>query len=232
MDKAAVKIRTRSGLLATCMLFAAHGLADTEEPAALRHHEAHVHGEAVGNLTLDGPTLRLELEIPGVNLVGFEHPPRNQDQRAQLEAVLSSLRGAAWLALDARGRCELDAVNAHTHGFDEDDHHEYNHEGRTDDAHDHHRHDHDHHKHDQERGHDHRHDDHQHSDDHRHDHDHAEFHIVVLWACSAPERLRWVDLDLFADYPGNERIVIDVLTDRLARRFRLHASQTRMTLEP
>lgn len=223
MDVSAVKNLTSASLIAVCMLISSDGLAGMDEPATVRHHDAHVHGEASGNLTQDGAVVRLELEIPGVNLVGFEHPPRNQDQRDQLALALSVVRAGSWLALDGRGRCELDSIEAHTHGFDDDSH-----DGDKHPAHDHHQDD-GHHKHDHH-GHDHH--DHKHDHDHPQRHDHAEFQVVVFWQCEAADRLRWVEVDLFSDFPGNQRIVLDVLTERLARRFRLQPGQTRLALEP
>ena len=215
-----------------CLLaaLAAVGLgAVAMAPAQLeRDHGAHVHGISTGNLSQDGSTLRLELEIPGVNLIGFEHPPRNQDQQRLLDETVAFLDVGEWLVTDARGGCEIDRINAHTHGFDAD--HGGDHGHHDDHSHDHgHRKDHGH-EHDHEGRHRH---DHGHHDDHghnHHDHDHAEFHVIAYLNCETPEALRWVDIRLFDDYPGNERIAIDVLTDQVATRARLTAASQRINL--
>lgn len=243
MKKLNTNMKTLAFTLAAGLCLSSQLAADT-----LRQHDAHVHGQAVGNLTLDEGDLRLELEIPGVNLVGFEHPPRDQSQRDQLAAVLAALDGAQWLSVDQRGRCELASVNAHTHGFGDQDHgDEHGHDGdyEPDAGHDHHQHDHDgdhhhadDHGHDHEHGHqhEHKHNGHDHvhhsGDELHHDHDHAEFHIVVRWQCEAPDALRWVDLNLFDNYPGNELIVVNVLTERMAGQFRLQPGRHRASLEP
>ncbi|MFP4276796.1 MAG: DUF2796 domain-containing protein, partial [Wenzhouxiangella sp.] len=122
-----------------------------------RQLEAHVHGTATGNLSLDENELRLELEIPGINLVGFEHPPATDEQRSALDSTLAFLRGVDWLATDPRAGCELASMSAHTHGFS------------ADDGHDHDEHGHDHaarHAHEEE------HHDHAHAADHHDHHDH------------------------------------------------------------
>ena len=231
------------GLSAVALLVAAVvSLPTHAEP--VRQHGAHVHGEATGNLSLDDERLRLELTIPGVNLVGFEHPPRDEAQSAALSATLEHLNAATWVRTHGAGRCEVVSVNAHTHGFSGDeatDEHDHSTESRHDDP-DHHQHEHEHehrhsgHEHHHREGHDHSAHDHAHhghhggDDHHGHDHDHAEFHLVMTWDCQRPGALDWIDIDLFSDYPGNERIVIDVLTDRTASRERLQPNRIRVNL--
>lgn len=222
-----------SGFLAAASMAAMISLPLAAE--TLRQHGAHVHGEATGNLSLDDERLRLELTIPGVNLVGFEHPPRDESQRAALADTLAFLNAGDWVDTHPAGRCELVSANAHTHGFreaeDGEEHDESNHHGH-DHSHDYaHQ---DHHGHDHHHGHEHKHDhDHDHGHDHHghdHDHDHAEFHLVISWTCQRPDALGWIDIDLFSDYPGNERMVIDVLTDRTASRERLQPNRIRINL--
>ena len=196
-----------------------------------RQHAAHVHGVATGNVALDDTDLRLELEIPGINLIGFEHAPRTDEEQAALDEALEFLRAADWLRADPEGACELASISAHTHGFsdngaeyDREHDHEHGHEHGHEEAHDH-----GHHGagHDHEHDHDHNHDDH-HGDGHAHDH--AEFHIVVHLECSSPDGLGWLDLRLFEDFPGNERMDIDVLTDAVATQVRLESGAERIRL--
>jgi hypothetical protein len=176
-----------------------------------RQHDAHVHGAAEGNLVVEESQMRLELEIPGVNLVGFEHAPRNDDQRKRLGDTLSLLERGDWLLTDPRGQCALKSVDAHTHGFGK-----FKQDGEAGSGHD-------------------SHDDHQdgHGSDHaqhEHNHEHAEFHLVAVLQCQTPERLRWVDLALFDDFPGNEAIRLDVLTEQFVTRLRLHSGSERIDL--
>ncbi len=197
-------MKTRHLLAAAVAAALASGWASAEVE---RQHAPHVHGVATGNLSLDGPDMRLELEIPGVNLIGFEHAPRNDEQQAALDGALEYLRTADWVQADGRGGCEVASINAHTHGFSDDHDHDHSHD-----------HDHDH-------GHDHDHD-----NGHYHDHDHAEFHVIIGLECDSPNNLSWVDLRLFEDFPGNERMDIDVLTDRVATQVRLAPGNERISL--
>lgn len=199
-----------------------------------RQHAPHVHGLTSGNLSMDNGDLRLELEIPGMNLIGFEHAPRNEEQQAALDAALAFLRAAEWVQTDPRGNCEVASINAHTHGFGADGHYHGDHDHGH--QHDHHHHDEHSHSHDTDHAHAHDHADHhenahEHSHDHHHhDHDHSEFHVVIGMECADPQRLAWVDLRLFADFPGNERMDIDVLTETVATQARLTPGNERIDL--
>jgi hypothetical protein len=56
------------------------------------HEPPHVHGAAELRIVVDGPHLQLALETPLVNVLGFEHAPRNEKQRAAVRAMAAKLR--------------------------------------------------------------------------------------------------------------------------------------------
>jgi len=191
---------TRYGFLsAALVLLALSGVANAQLE---RQHDVHVHGTATGNLSIDNNLMRLELEIPGINLVGFEHAPADEDQQAALDETVKLLRAADWLVADPQGACEIATISAHAHGFGGGD------------EHDHHEHHHDHHE-----------------QDGRNDHGHAEFHLVVTLDCRSPERLSWVEVELFEKFPGNQEILIDVLTPAVVTQARLDPEEIRISLE-
>lgn len=53
---------------------------------------AHVHGKAELDVAIDGPQLEIRLSTPLDGLVGFEHAPRNDRQRAAAQAAVERLR--------------------------------------------------------------------------------------------------------------------------------------------
>lgn len=184
-----------------------------------RQHGAHVHGEGAGGLAIDTERLSLVLEIPGFNVVGFEHPPNNPAQHTEIENALSLLNAGQWLALDPRGDCEVSHQAVIAEGFGQaatpsesdsgDDHNHHN-------EHDHH-HDHD--------------GDHSHDHDHNHGGEHAQFKIEIEATCQAMDALGWADIDLFTPFPNNERIMLNVLTQNNAFQARLVANETRIDLQ-
>jgi len=192
-----------------------------------RQHAAHVHGEATGTLVVDGRLVELELTLPGYNLVGFEHAPRTSEQQAALDSAVAYLSDRAWLNPHTGSSCRVTELYAGTRGFTEAEHRDDTRSGEDDQAAHEHEHDHDH--------------DHEHSEpgsgfdsEHAHDHGpsdgHAEFHVLAKLDCASPQGLDWIELDLFERFPGNEVLVLDVLTDQLAARTRLRAGSERVEL--
>lgn len=79
--------------------------------AAASQGEAHTHGAARLDLAVDGTVVTLSLESPLDNLLGFEHLPRNERQKAVVREMTAKLkRPEALFALSAAARCAPDGV--------------------------------------------------------------------------------------------------------------------------
>ena len=66
-----------------CLLAA--GMACAALPASAEEHRqlgAHVHGHGRLNIAIEGNTISMELEVPGMDIVGFEHEPSTPEQKA------------------------------------------------------------------------------------------------------------------------------------------------------
>jgi len=82
-----------------------------------RQHGAHVHGTSIVDIALDGKALTIHLDAPGVNLLGFEHVPRDAVERANVATVLADLNApSAWLRPAAAAECRLVHVNVESKG--------------------------------------------------------------------------------------------------------------------
>jgi hypothetical protein len=80
-----------------------------EEPQ--RQLGAHVHGHGRLNIAIEGKKMNMELEVPGADIVGFEHAPQTAEQRAALGQAQARLANAAALfAPERKAGCELDRV--------------------------------------------------------------------------------------------------------------------------
>ena len=62
--------------------------------AAARTPGAHVHGEAQLNVVADGAQLEIQLQAPLDSVLGFEHAPRTEKQRAAVRAMAKRMRQA------------------------------------------------------------------------------------------------------------------------------------------
>lgn len=97
------------------------GLLLAIQPAlaqAPRRMAAHVHGVTAVDIGLEGSTLQIALDAPAVNMLGFEHPPHNETESKQIEAVLASLHAPApWLQPATAARCVLTDSSVQANGL-------------------------------------------------------------------------------------------------------------------
>lgn len=91
-------------------------------PAAAPGHETrqqgpHVHGQAQVQVALDGNTLDIALQAPGMGILSFERPPATPTEADQLKQATALLTSATWLQLPAAASCRLDSRKATADGF-------------------------------------------------------------------------------------------------------------------
>jgi hypothetical protein len=101
-----VASRTRlCAALAAALLAAAPAHAQIQ-----RQHGPHVHGTTTVDIGLDGSQLEVDVDGPGANFAGFEHAPRDADERRRLDDALAAMRAPdGWLRLPAAAGCRLTA---------------------------------------------------------------------------------------------------------------------------
>ena len=165
-----------------------------------RHHEAHVHSVAHMNVALEGDNLYIELSSPAANIVGFEHQPRTEEQKAAVKKAIETLEaGQKLFALPTGTGGKLVKAKVHTNIENDSDHEP----GQTH-AHDH-----------ADTGKEaevekHQHGEHHESDDHER---HSEFEAEYHFLCKTPQKLTRVEVKLFRIFPGIEHIEVQLLTD-------------------
>lgn len=86
-------------------------------------HEKHVHGEARLEVAIEQGSLELKLEMPLDSAVGFEHAPKNDQQKAALSETLRRLEdaGSLWL-INGDAGCVLKSAKVETPEFGADGH--------------------------------------------------------------------------------------------------------------
>ncbi|PID64357.1 MAG: hypothetical protein CR977_03960 [Gammaproteobacteria bacterium] len=89
----------------------AHDDSQPQQTDHANHIGAHVHGEANLNIALENNELVLMLKSPAVNIIGFEHEPGTEEQKAQSEKALAMLKATdKWLSIKG-GNCHLHAAD-------------------------------------------------------------------------------------------------------------------------
>jgi hypothetical protein len=104
------------------VLVVAQGAAATE-----RQLDPHQHGHGALNLAVEGQTLQMQLEVSGVDIVGFEHKAKTPEDRAKIEAAEKTLTQPLNLfVLPGEAGCKVTAAKVSIVG-----------EQSADDAHEH-----------------------------------------------------------------------------------------------
>ena len=76
--------------------------------ASEREHDSHEHGHGVLNLVVDGQAIFVELLVPGVNVVGFEHAAQSNAERSKVDKAIKTFsRGAALFIFQPGENCSF-----------------------------------------------------------------------------------------------------------------------------
>jgi hypothetical protein len=80
-------------------------------PVLAHEHHAHVHGVAKLEIAVEGGSLSLHLESPLEGVLGFEHAPGNDQERAAVAAMRKKLAdGGKLFAPTTAAQCTLKSV--------------------------------------------------------------------------------------------------------------------------
>jgi len=94
-----------SGMLLMASLSTIAGDHDKDEH---RQHSSHEHGAALLNISIEGTSLNIEFESPAMNIIGFEHAPKNTKQKQAVKQAAIDLKNAEKLFdIPAAAQCSL-----------------------------------------------------------------------------------------------------------------------------
>ena len=205
-----------------------------------REHMAHEHGHGTLDIVVEGEELVMELRIPGVNVVGFEHAPRDDAEREAVRQALVPFGDAAALfVLPAEAECELEEARAEildmTH---EEDHEDHGHEGDEHGTDEHEEHG----EHEEDEGHEGEgHEEHEGDEEEEHEeHDsdssvseaHSELRAIYHFHCHEPGRLAEIDVRVFEHLHDAEEIDVRVVTPAAQLATELNPDSTVVELSP
>jgi hypothetical protein len=186
----------------------AFGLGILATPALThaQHREmgAHEHGKGTLNVAVEGNRVSMELEVPGADILGFEHPAKTPKQKAAVENGKKQLLAPlALFKLPAAAGCAVStaSVEVESEGHDHD---KKAASGKDSDsakkpeAH-------------EEGG-------------------HSEFHAQYTFDCKAPAKLTSIDFDYFRAFARAERLAVNVITAKGQTRFEVSRSKPRIDL--
>jgi len=180
-------------------------LTITAMPSSAQRLDAHQHGAGHAQLAVERGRVSLLAEIPGFNLVGFEHPPKTDAEVGAIDRAAARLAGGAWLRVPPGADCRSERLDVRVRGYREAP-------GQQDPDADH---------------------DHGHEPAHAHEPHpaHASFTIEAALECARPAALDWIELALFDDWHDQRLLRVDVLTESGARRVELRPGTERVELQ-
>ncbi|WP_084608089.1 DUF2796 domain-containing protein [Nisaea denitrificans] len=116
---------TRLPYILAVMLTVTNTMAAASET---RQADAHEHGHGQLTIAIEGATIEMEIEIPGADIVGFEHAPETVAQHEAFDAGKAKLaKGGALFSVIGEAGCTLQESRF----MEEDDH---NHDKKSSDA--------------------------------------------------------------------------------------------------
>jgi Protein of unknown function (DUF2796) len=177
---------------------------------AQRQHRAHVHGVGTLNLVQEGNRVHIELEIPGMDIVGFEHQARTASQKQAVKDAVAVLKqGDALFRLNAEATCALDTAGVEVAMMDGEDQGEHGHKAKAEPH---------------EAGQHKAHGDHHKDDKHAAEsgESHAEFHAEYVFTCASPDRLQQLHVTLFDKFQGAQSLQVQAVTARQQSAQQIH----------
>lgn len=85
-----------------------HGEDDFSSPGT------HVHGQAMLTIVVEGNEAMVALQSAAYNIIGFEHAPKNTEQRQEISAALDILRQGDWFSINPQAGCDVGEADANT----------------------------------------------------------------------------------------------------------------------
>ena len=152
-----------------------------------RHHKAHEHGTGHLNVAVDQNTLMIDLSLPAMDVVGFEHPVNNEEERGQVAHATRLLQdGIQLFAPTPAAKCVLVRSEVESVLLENEAHHEHDE------------------KHDDE--------EHEHDGKHEKEHAHADFDVSHEFNCESPAQLNALTLSLFEHFSATHRLRVQMIT--------------------
>ena len=102
-----------------------------------RHHDAHEHGSGKLSVVAFDGQLMIEIETPSHDMVGFEHKPTNDKQKAKVKEAIKLLKKTeSNIKLPGEANCVASNHKVETALMEEEHHDEHGHHDQDDHDHD------------------------------------------------------------------------------------------------
>ena len=164
----------------------------TKARSAERQLDAHNHGFGELNVAIEGQTVVIELNSPAFNIVGFEHSPETNKDKAAIKDAVSVLNDGSKLFLfPTTAGCRLASVHIGSSLIDGQHSAHKNHDDDHKDS---------------------KHDDHKdHDDDHKERDIHSEFQANYKFQCDVVEKVNTIQIMIFKHFPNTRQLDVKTI---------------------
>jgi hypothetical protein len=197
----------------TLTVFAA-ALAATPALAEDEHRElgAHEHGHGTLNIAVEKARISMELEVPGMDIVGFEHAAESKDDKAAVDKASKALGEPLKLfkVPEAAG-CKVADTKVKIEAEHEDGDKDHDAKAEEKKGDDHAKEAHGNHDHEEHEG-------------------HNAFHVTYALDCTKPAALTSIAFDYFKSFAGAQALTVNVVTDKAQNKYEVSRDQPNLDL--
>jgi len=189
-------------LVALCFLA---GAVATPALAAEEHREfgAHEHGRGTLNIAVEGNKVSMELEVSGVDIVGFEHAAKTAREKAAVDKAKTQLSAALTLfALPASAGCRVAETKIEVEIGEHD--HDAKAEAQAPKSAD--------------------------AQIGAKSEGHSEFHVEYALECAAPTNLTTIEFGYFRAFAGAQKLDVNVITPKGQNKFEVTRASPSLSL--
>jgi hypothetical protein len=174
--------------------------------AQQRELGAHEHGRGILNIALEGNRLTMELEVPGADIVGFEHKAVSRKDKAAVAAAEKRLSEPLTLfKLPAAAGCVVKEASAAIEGADHDHAKSAGSNDREKGA---------------PKG----------PAAHSHDGAHSQFHAQYAFDCTAPASITSIEFEFFRAFSAAQKLEVNLISPKGQTKLEISRSKPRLDL--
>jgi Protein of unknown function (DUF2796) len=172
-------------------------------PAAAQTHRElgpHEHGRGTLNIAVEGNKVSMELEVPGMDIVGFEHGAKTRKDKTTLEKAKQKLSAPLSLfKLPASAGCRVTEAKVEVETGEHDHAAKQEKKGEASKS----------------------------SEKEQH---HSEFHNAYSLECSSPASITGIEFGYFNAFPGAEKLEVNVITPKGQNKFEVTRTRPNLSL--
>ena len=196
---------------------------ETRTKKSSRSADAHTHGDAELAVVIEKGSVTIELDTPLYNILGFEHAPETQAQKAAvLQAELQLTRSSDLFEFNSKANCKNLSQDQNISLFDKaeaDEHSDHDDEGHDEENH--------HEDHDDEEGQDAHHQDESHNDE-----AHNDVLLTYEFKCEHPLKLSHLNVNLFEFFEELSEVDVTFLGPATQKQVTLTRTQRQLDITP